>query len=232
MTIALVIPVFHEQETLPRLLGSILPMKFDEVIVVDGGSRDKTVEVAKPLLDQFRCGHTQLLTAIRGRAPQMNAGAAHAKSEILVFLHADTELPNNARYLIETTMRDSSCVGGRFDVRFPRDRGWAWIISRMMNLRSRCTGTCTGDQTIFVRRNIFIRLGGFADIPLMEDIEFTHRLKKMGRISALPDKVTTSFRRWERHGPLRTILRMWRLRFLYWSGQDPHKLKRYYDTVR
>ena len=232
MTIALVIPVFNEQEILARFLNGIFPLKFDEVIVVDGGSRDRTVEIARSLLDKSGVGRTQLLTTVQGRAVQMNAGAGQARAEILVFLHADTVLPDHARRLIETAMLDHSCVGGRFDVRFPQDRGWAWIISRMMNLRSRRTGICTGDQTIFVRREIFTRLGGFADIPLMEDLEFTARLKKMGHIAALPDKVTTSFRRWERHGPFRTVLRMWTLRFLYWIGLNPCRLVKFYEPVR
>ncbi|MCA9479144.1 MAG: hypothetical protein KC545_02150, partial [Nitrospira sp.] len=120
----------------------------------------------------------------------------------------------------------------RFDVRFPKDRGWAWVISRMMNLRSRWTGICTGDQTIFVRRGVFERLGGFADIPLMEDIEFTTRLKTVGPVVALREFVITSFRRWERCGPLRTILRMWTLRLLYWMGWDPRRLQQFYDAIR
>lgn len=232
MTVALIIPVFNEEKTLPRLLDHLMPMAFDEMIVVDGGSHDRTVEVVRAYLKSHSPSTIRLLESPRGRAAQMNAGAASATAEILVFLHADTNLPANARMVIQQVMDEAACVGGRFDVRFPMDRGWAWVISRMMNVRSRVTGICTGDQTLFVRREIFRRMGGFADIPLMEDIEFTTRLKSYGKIAALRETVTTSFRRWERQGPLRTVLRMWTLRFLYWMGCDPKTLSYYYDAIR
>ena len=232
MTIALIIPVLNEQATLPRLLTNVRSMGFHEIIVVDGGSQDRTLESVKPFLADTLPGGVQLLSSARGRAVQMNAGASNARADVLVFLHADTNLPDSAVQTIRQAMADVSCVGGRFDVRFPVDTGWAWVISRMMNLRSRWSGICTGDQTIFVRRSIFERLGGFADMPLMEDIEFSRRLKKTGRVVALRDKVTTSFRRWERGGPLRTILRMWTLRFLYWIGVNPKTLRQFYDETR
>lgn len=232
MTIALIIPVLNEQATLPRLLTNVRSMGFDEIIVVDGGSQDRTLESVKPFLAHTSPGGVQLLSSARGRAVQMNAGASNARAEVLVFLHADTNLPESAVQHIQQAMADVSCVGGRFDVRFPVDTGWAWLISRMMNLRSRWSGICTGDQTMFVRRSIFERLGGFADMPLMEDIEFSGRLKKTGRVAALREKVTTSFRRWERGGPLRTILRMWTLRFLYWIGINPKTLGQFYDETR
>jgi GT2 family glycosyltransferase len=149
-----------------------------------------------------------------------------------MFLHADTHLPHNAKQVVEQAMVDTQCVGGRFDVRFPRDSGYAWVVSRLMNLRSRVSGISSGDQTMFVRRSVFEKMGGFADIPLMEDIEFSRRLKRIGTVAALKDTVTTSFRRWERHGPLRTIVRMWILRLLYWLGWDPHRLQHYYDPIR
>ncbi len=232
MTIALIIPVLNEQDTLPRLLTNVRSMGFHEIIVVDGGSQDRTLESVKPFLANTSPGGFQLISSARGRAVQMNAGASNACAEVLVFLHADTNLPESAVQHIRLAMADVSCVGGRFDVRFPVDTGWAWVISRMMNLRSRWSGICTGDQTMFVRRSIFERLGGFADMPLMEDIEFSRRLKKTGRVAALREKVTTSFRRWERGGPLRTILRMWTLRFLYWIGCNPKTLRQFYDETR
>ena len=232
MTIAVIIPVFNEEAALPRLLKELLSKGFDEIIVVDGGSRDRTIEVAQPFLKQPLSGRIQLVSSGCGRAVQMNAGAKNTQAEVLVFLHADTDLPDRALQYIRQVMADASNVGGRFDVRFPKDRGWAWVISRMMNLRSRWTGICTGDQTIFVRRGVFERLGGFADIPLMEDIEFTTRLKTVGPVVALREFVITSFRRWERCGPLRTILRMWTLRLLYWMGWDPRRLQQFYDAIR
>jgi rSAM/selenodomain-associated transferase 2 len=162
----------------------------------------------------------------------MNEGAKASRGEILLFLHADTQLPDDAKTMIETTLADQRMVGGRFDVRFDRPSMWATIISRMMNWRSRLSGIATGDQALFVRRHIFEQIGGFADMPLMEDIDFSRRLKRKGATAALTATVTTSFRRWERHGPLRTILLMWALRFLYWIGIDPHRLAHLYKSVR
>ncbi len=232
MSIAVIIPVLNEQTILPRTLKTLITMPWDQIIVVDGGSQDETMDRARAVLSMGSAGRFDLSIGSPGRARQMNTGAARADSEILVFLHADTELPNQAPQLIQAALQDAAVVGGRFDVQFPNDRGWAWVISRMMNLRSRWSGVSTGDQAIFVRRQVFDQMGGFSDIPLMEDIEFSIRLKKKGRIVALPQKVTTSFRRWEKHGPLRTILRMWILRLWYWLGGSPATLKHYYDAVR
>ena len=137
----------------------------------------------------------------------MNTGAAESRSDVLVFLHADTHLPAHAREAIEAVLANPRHVGGRFDVQFENDSGFAWVISRMMNLRSRLSGICTGDQAIFIRRTVFQQIGGFADIPIMEDIDLSYRLKQVGKIAALRSKVLTSFRRWEQRGPIRTIVR-------------------------
>lgn len=232
MGIAVIIPVLNEQKALPALLPVLIPLGFEEIIVVDGGSRDGTVDVARKMLESTSDSRYRIITGPCGRASQMNAGAALANSEIFVFLHADTQLPDNARQVIVDAMEDPQCVGGRFDVRFPRDTGYAWMVSRLMNLRSRWSGIFTGDQTMFVRRAVFEELGGFENIPLMEDIEFSRRLKRVGTIASLRAKVITSFRRWEQQGPLRTIVRMWTLRTWYWLGWDPRRLQQYYDTVR
>ena len=232
MGIAVIIPVLNEQKALPDLLPVLIPLGFEEIIVVDGGSRDGTMDVARKMLKSASDSPYRIISGPCGRASQMNAGAALAHSDILVFLHADTQLPHNARQVVADVMDDLQCVGGRFDVRFPRDTGYAWMVSRLMNLRSRWSGIFTGDQTMFVRRSVFEELGGFANIPLMEDIEFSRRLKRVGKIEALPAKVITSFRRWEQHGPLRTIIRMWIFRACYWLGGDPRRLQQYYDTVR
>jgi rSAM/selenodomain-associated transferase 2 len=162
----------------------------------------------------------------------MNEGAKASRGEILLFLHADTQLPDDAKIIIDTTLADRRMVGGRFDVRFDRSSMWGTIISRMMNWRSRLSGLATGDQALFVRRSIFEQMRGFADMPLMEDIEFSFRLKQKGATATLTATVITSFRRWEQQGPLRTILRMWALRFLYWIGVSPHALSRWYGSVR
>jgi len=232
MSIAVIIPVLNEQDGLPALMPALMPLGFEEIIMVDGGSRDQTVAVAKAIFKSASDPRYRIISGPCGRASQMNAGAALATSDILVFLHADTQLPHNARQVVELAMGNQQCVGGRFDVRFPRDTGYAWMVSRLMNLRSRLSGISTGDQTMFVRRSVFERMGGFADMPLMEDIEFSRRLKKLGTIVALRDTVITSFRRWEQHGPLRTIVRMWTIRLFYWLGWDPRRLQHYYGTVR
>ena len=232
MSIAVIIPVLNEEEALPFLFKGLFPLNCDEIILVDGGSQDRTVEVAKTFLEPPKHSHHQIISGPKGRAAQMNEGAAHATTDILLFLHADTQLPHNAKNVIEQALSSLQAVGGRFDVRFPQDQGYAWVVSRMMNHRSRLSGMCTGDQAIFVRRSVFESMGGFADIPLMEDLEFSRRLKQKGTVVALKDTVITSFRRWEQQGPLQTIVQMWTLRFLYWLGWDPQRLHRYYSHVR
>jgi len=232
MAIAVIIPTFQEEQTIPLTLNALADLKMDEVIVVDGGSRDHTKAIADRYFSQTNNLQGKAIMASRGRALQMNAGAAASRADILLFLHADTRLPDNGRTMIEQVMKTATTVGGRFDVQFEVDRGYAWLISRMMNLRSRWTGIATGDQAIFVRRDIFSRLGGFSNIPIMEDIDFSRRLKQAGTIVALHSKVTTSFRRWERGGPLRTILCMWILRFLFGIGISPRILQQFYGTVR
>ncbi len=233
MTIAVVIPTLNEEQALPRTLSHTIGLGFDEIIVVDGGSGDRTREIAGALSTQHSALSTiTLLASPPGRARQMNRGAAEAKSDVLLFLHADTLLPREAKDAIRDALRAPVCVGGRFDVRFDRDSLLSRAIGSMMNLRSRLTGIATGDQAIFVRRTVFERLGGYADIPLMEDIDFTKRLRRAGRVVALSATVVTSYRRWDACGPIRTILLMWTLRLLYWLGVSPHRLKDFYAAVR
>ena len=162
----------------------------------------------------------------------MNEGAKVSHGEILLFLHADTQLPAQAGRIIESALTTHTAVGGRFNVRFDSPSAWGRIISSLMNHRSRLTGIATGDQALFVRRHVFELLGGFSEIPLMEDIDFSSRLQQAGRTVALRDTVITSFRRWDTEGPLRTILLMWTLRFLFWAGISPHRLARVYRAVR
>ena len=232
MTIGIIIPTFDEERILSRTLLYTRQHQFEEILVVDGGSQDHTVQIAESSIRGAGHEHAKVLSSTRGRAIQMNTGAAEARADVLIFLHADTRLPAEARSAIEKALSDPECVGGRFDVRFEEDSGWAWIISSLMNLRSRWSGVATGDHAIFVRRSVFQEMGGFADIPIMEDVEFTHRLKRMGRVAALRAKVTTSFRRWEKNGLVRTILQMWILRFLYWIGLSPRTLHHFYGTIR
>ena len=227
MTISVIIPTLHEEHTLPGALARLRHPAFSEVLVVDGGNRDRTladIALAHPL--------TRVLNAPTGRARQMNAGASLAKGEILLFLHADTLLPPLAAESIINTMADTRIVGGRFDARLIPDRGLLWVVGRMMSLRSRLTGIATGDQAIFVRRKVFEDIGAFPDIPIMEDIVLSRRLKQAGRVAALHSCVMTSGRRWERKGAIRTILLMWWLRLLFYLGVSPDRLKRMYDDAR
>ena len=225
MKIAVIIPTLNEEEALPDALASAARLGFDEILVVDGGSTDRTMAVAAS--QGVRC-----LTSAPGRARQMNAGAAHSQADVLLFLHADTRLPDGGRRAIERALSEPDCAGGRFDLRFERDSGLAWLIGRMISLRSRWSGIATGDQALFVRRGVFESLGGFADLPLMEDVDFTRRLKRSGRVAPLRARVVTSYRRWEHCGAFRTIFLMWMLRFLYWVGVSPNKLKDLYASVR
>ena len=215
--ISIIMPVLDEAAGIDAALRALAPYRQRnvEVIVVDGGSRDATLELARPLADR-------LLVAPRGRATQMNAGAAAARGQILLFLHADTRLPENADRLIAEGL-DRGHDWGRFDVGF--DSGVLLrVVATLMNLRSRLTGIATGDQAIFVRRQAFDAAGGFPFIPLMEDIALSARLKRVSRPFALHARVTTSARRWREYGTLRTVLLMWRLRLAYFFGVDPRRL--------
>ncbi len=217
--LSIIIPVLNEASNLRRLLPS-LPGKCPgaELIVVDGGSSDGTVEVVQ----QFPTA--RLVASRRGRARQMNAGAREARGNILLFLHADTFLPDGAGDAIQAALADPRIVWGRFDVRLDSPRAIFQIIAFFVNLRSRLTRIATGDQALFVRKAVFAQMGGFPDIPLMEDVELTKRLKRHGDIAILRPPVTVSARKWEREGVLRTILLMWTLRLLYFFGVSTARL--------
>ncbi|HXX25037.1 MAG TPA: TIGR04283 family arsenosugar biosynthesis glycosyltransferase [Pseudolabrys sp.] len=220
MTLSIVIPVLNEAAGIEAALRALAPLRTSgvEIIVVDGGSSDGTAALARPLADR-------VLSAPRGRAAQMNAGANVARGDALLFLHADTRLPDNASDLIRGALTTNAW--GRFDVRFDSG-GLLPLIAAMMNLRSRLTGVATGDQAMFMRREVSTAAGGFPDIALMEDVALAARLKRIGRPRCLSACVTTSGRRWRLHGTLRTVLLMWRLRLAYFFGSDPGKLARQY----
>jgi rSAM/selenodomain-associated transferase 2 len=221
--LAIVLPVLDEARNLERLLPELCARApRSDVVVVDGGSGDDSAAVVG------RHAGVRWLTGPRGRALQMNAGAGAAVGEVLLFLHADTRLPPDFADAIAVALEDPSVVGGRFDVRFDNPGAAFRMIATMMNVRSRLSGIFTGDQAIFVRRSIFESLGGYPAIPLMEDIELSRRLKQRGRVACLRERVTTSARKWERDGVLRTILLMWTLRFLYAVGVSPARLHRWY----
>lgn len=216
--LSLILPVLNEAATLTAQLAALQPLRARgaEVLVVDGGSADGTAELAQAVVDR-------LLASPAGRALQMNAGASVSQGQFLLFLHADTTLPPAADELI----RQAAAAGaawGRFDVRIDGRQRLLRVVERMMNWRSRLTGVATGDQAIFVRRDLFCAVGGYPELPLMEDIALSKRLRQIAPPACLRERVLTSGRRWEKHGVLRTILLMWRLRASYFLGADPQGL--------
>ena len=226
MRLSIIVPVLNEATCIGAALAALGPLRRHghEVIVVDGGSSDGTPEVA-------RGGADQVLTAPRGRASQMNAGAHAASGEVLLFLHADTLLPAGADRAIEAglTATGRHRVWGRFDVHIAGASPVLPVIAWFMNLRSRASGIATGDQAMFVRREAFVRVAGFPELGLMEDIAMSARLERVSPPLCLRERVVTSGRRWERHGVLRTILLMWWLRLQFFLGVAPSRLARSYS---
>lgn len=220
-TVAVIIPVLNEAECLPQLLMHTHEWGADEIIFVDGGSSDETPQILQSAGVKWICSK-------RGRAVQINAGAAQSKSNILLFLHVDTGLSSSHIENVKQVMDNTGSVGGRFDVHLSGQQPAFRVVEFFMNWRSRLTRISTGDQAMFVRRDVFEKLGGFPDQPLMEDVEFSRQLKKEDDIACLRQRVITSSRRWEEHGIVRTVLLMWWLRFRYWLGASPEVLKRYY----
>ena len=215
----IIVPVLNESEHLESFLRTL---EGAETIVVDGGSTDASAKVVEKFNVRF-------VSSPRGRARQMNTGAEYAVGEVLLFLHADTRLPDAWRETIADFSKGEK-VWGRFDVKFDQPSTSLAIIAAMMNWRSRVTGVCTGDQAIFVRRSAFEELGGFATIPLMEDIEFSKRLRRISMPYCSRRRVVTSGRRWRDNGVLRTVCLMWWLRLLFLMGVSPAQLvKRYYS---
>ena len=219
-------PVLNEASGMAAALAALRPLINNgaQVILADGGSTDATVSIAladhSPAITFIHCG--------KGRAVQMNAGAAHATGKALLFLHADTVLPPDADGLVQTALASGQHVWGRFDVRIEGQSKWLPVVSALMNLRSRLTGIATGDQAIFMTHAAFMAMRGYAVQPLMEDIDMSRRLLKLSRPACLPQKVVTSGRRWDTRGAWRTIVLMWRLRFAYWRGAAPERLAALY----
>jgi rSAM/selenodomain-associated transferase 2 len=226
-SVSIIVPVLDEARGIEAALAALQEHRRGgdaEVVVVDGGSRDATRSLAAPLADR-------VIEAPRGRASQMNAGAAASHGAILVFLHADTVLPPGAIERVRGALRPGR-DWGRFDVAIDAPGPLLALVAWLMNTRSRLTGIATGDQAIFVRRAVFEAVGGFPAIPLMEDVAISKALARWSRPACLRDRVVTSARRWQRHGTLRTIVLMWRLRLAYFLGADPHRLARRYDVER
>jgi len=221
--LSIILPVLDEGERIAAMLDALADMRAlgTEVIVVDGGSRDATIQRARLRADR-------VLSAPRGRALQMNAGAAKATGDVLLFLHADTQLPRDADHIVLYGLERSGRSWGRFDVKIDGRSPLLVVVGWLMNLRSRMTGIATGDQAIFAKRDAFQAAGGFPEIRLMEDIALSKRLKRASRPFCVFERVVTSGRRWEQNGVLNTIALMWRLRLAYFFGADPNELAKQY----
>jgi rSAM/selenodomain-associated transferase 2 len=225
--ITLIVPALNEADGIVDTLRALQDMRGRglEIIVADGGSSDDTVAVCAPLADR-------VIIADTGRARQMQAGATLARGSVLWFLHADSLAPRNADRAITTALGSGERHWGRFDVRFPQAGLLLGVVAILMNLRSRLTGIATGDQGIFVTRALFERVNGYPQIPLMEDIALSRRLKHHSRPACLHDTLITSARRWQMQGTLRTILVMWSLRLAYFLGASPARLAQFYKPHR
>ncbi len=245
--LSIVIPVLNEALGIAPFLQALAPLRARgvQIIVVDGGSTDGTVErarqalqapangIAEALAQSGAATHAQALdwqviTAPLGRAAQMNAGARQASGATLLFLHADTHLPPAADTLVARALNRGTQHWGRFDVHIAGQHGMLRVIAVLMNGRSRRGGIATGDQAMFMTRAAFDAVGGFPAQPLMEDIEMSKRLLRLSRPACLRAQVVTSGRRWETRGVWRTVLLMWRLRFAYWRGASPEHLAELY----
>jgi rSAM/selenodomain-associated transferase 2 len=228
--ISIIIPVLNEAEGIGSFLDALKAQPGDfEIIVADGGSQDATTRIAAE--------KARLITSPPGRAAQMNQGVAVARGDILLFLHSDTVLPPGALSMIKEALREPEAgkpetIGGGFTHRFDRGDLFSRFISFSANTRSRWTNLLFGDQAIFVRREVFEKLGGYADMPLFEDWDFSERMREAGAVAIIQVPVTTSGRRIEVWGKWRCFAIWWGLSILYWSGVPAEKLVRFYENVR
>ena len=226
---SIIVPVFHEGEKVNELIGHLHhldPEKNLEIIIVDGSLERDTLKA-------INSNHVIKISSEKGRAKQMNIGASAAKGEILIFLHADTELPIQALKKINTLLEQKGYVGGAFDLGIKSDKFVFRVIEVLASLRSRLNKIPFGDQAIFIRREYFNAIGGYKEIPLMEDVELMRRIKKSGsKTWIFHDRVMTSPRRWEMEGVIYCTLRNWTLQTLYFLGVSPDKLIRYYKNPR
>ncbi|MEN6463924.1 MAG: TIGR04283 family arsenosugar biosynthesis glycosyltransferase [Syntrophaceae bacterium] len=222
---SVIIPVIHEEALINSTIGHVGTVRADvstEIIVVDGDPEGTTIGV-------IRDRSVKTAVSEKGRGNQMNRGAALARGDILIFLHVDTRLPAGAFDLIEAASGDPACPAGAFDLAIASDRLVYRMLAKVASRRSRLTRIPYGDQALFFRREYFNSIGGFADIPLMEDVEIMRRLKKSGtRIAVIDRPVTTSARRWEKEGVIKCTLRNWLLATLYLSGASPQRLSKFY----
>jgi rSAM/selenodomain-associated transferase 2 len=220
--LSIIVPTLNEESAVGRTLAALRIGAPDaEIVVVDGGSRDASVACARTLADL-------VLDAPRGRARQMNAGARAAQGNVLAFVHADTLVPPSFAHDVGSALSDPMVVGGRFDLELDDPAFVYRLIGALISARSRLTRMGTGDQALFVRREVFERLGGYRDIEICEDLDFARRLKRAGRVACVRNRVVTSARRWQQHGVVRTVLTMWAIRVAFLCGVPPARLKRHY----
>ena len=233
--LSLIIPVLNEIELLPELVRQIEALNPEQAIIVDGGSEDGSWEW---LQEHWLAPSTSrvLLVATTGRAQQMNAGAQAAEQDVLLFLHADTQLPSNAKELLVNAVFGNNLerFWGRFDVRFSstKHRNAMRVIAYFINLRSRVSRVATGDQAIFVSRLLFNQIQGFDDIEIMEDVALSKKLRRIAKPQCMRATVTSSARRWEHNGVISTVIQMWLYRLAFVLGVEPARLKRGYRNVR
>lgn len=225
--LTVVVPVLNEEKRAGALAHHLNSLPCP-VIVVDGGSSDDTRES----LAGAAAGHVTIIDSAPGRGRQMNAGAVRARTPVVLFLHADTELPPDGVSLAVRALGRNEAKWGRFDVRFDHPTPLLHLVARFMNWRSAATGICTGDQGLFMTMAVFEEAGGFADIPLMEDIDLCRRLKRIGKPARVRSPVVTAARRWRAEGTARTVITMWWLRLRYWMGASPATLAKRYGPVR
>ncbi len=223
MTLSIIIPVLNEAASIDQFLQELTAVNDSsiEIIVVDGGSSDNTASLVSK-------HNVVLINSAKGRARQMNAGAAIASGDILLFVHSDTKFSSITEQLLCISATDSANSWGFFKIQLSGQHWMYRIIELMMNFRSQSTGVATGDQCIFVRHELFKKIKGYKDIPLMEDVELSKRLKRESRPYIIKKMITTSSRRWEKNGIVSTILLMWRLRFLFFIGVSPTRLAKNY----
>ncbi len=221
--VSVIIPSLNEEESIGKTLASVIAGDPFEVVVVDGGSTDRTIEIARA-----RPGVTVTKGGRRGRAAQMNEGAKMCSGDTLLFLHADSTLPGGWPFLLGKKMRDAETVGGCFFVRLSGSRFIYRLIGWMINARTLLFRSFTGDQAMFMRREFFESTGGFPDVPLMEDLMMADRMRRGGKVAFIGKPVITSSRKWERWGPVRTIFLMWYIKTLFRTGRSPEKLAPYY----
>jgi rSAM/selenodomain-associated transferase 2 len=225
LRLSVVIPALNEEDDIAATVRSAIAPAVAEIIVVDGGSEDDTRAIAE------RAG-ARVVASARGRARQLNAGAAATRGDVLLFLHADTRLPRGFDRAVAAALSDAQVAGGRFDIDLQPSTPLIWLTARLISARSRLSRIATGDQALFVRRAVFEAIGGFPDQPIMEDLAFSIALKRRGGIACLRERVISSSRRWRKDGVVRTILLMWGLRFLYFCGVSPARLRSFYADTR